>query len=418
MTVHMGCIADDITGGTDLALALSKSGLKVAQIFDLKSQEIPDVDAIVISLKIRTTPKDIAVSKALTAYDWLKARGAKQIYFKYCSTFDSTREGNIGPIAEAINARIGAKSVPFVPSFPENGRTVRQGNLYVNGQLLSESPMKDHPLTPMTESNLCVHLTSQLAECQTGLIPLTTIEQGSKAVSNHMQDISQLGQSFLIMDCMDATHLDTIAKACKSLSFVTGGSAFAGALATHFNVANPTLRTQIQFPHRNGPIAIFSGSCSAASQNQVKRASDKFPVIPLTMKTPSKDVLSKAIKRLDDGIVFVSSTAPPEAITLNHNTHGLEVGERIEQKFADIAKGLYQVGVRTFIVGGGETSGAVAKALDLQCLEVGPEIAPGVPWMTDHTDSGINIAFKSGNFGGPDFFSEAVNSLQLRQNGS
>lgn len=417
MTIFLGCIADDITGGTDLALALSKSGLRVVQVFDLTSQEVPEAEAVVISLKIRTAQKDAAVNEVLKAYERLEAWGAEQIYFKYCSTFDSTRDGNIGPIAEALNSRIGAKAVPFVPSFPENGRTVRQGNLYVNGQLLSESPMKDHPLTPMTESNLCAHLTPQLTTNQAGLVPLSIVEQGPQAISAQMQDLAQSGQRFLVMDCTDDTHLDRIAKACESIPFLTGGSAFAGTLAANFNSSKHASINKAEFPYLNGPIAIFSGSCSAASQEQVKRASDTFPVMTLAMDTDPKDVLSTAIKKLDDGVVFISSTAPPDVVARNQSNNGFDAGEAIEQKFSDIAMGLYQAGVRTFIVGGGETSGAVAKALGLQCLKVGPEIAPGVPWMTDLAGKGINTTFKSGNFGSPDFFTQAVNSLKLPQGG-
>ncbi len=412
MTIRLGCIADDITGGTGLALAVSKSGLRVVQIFDLTSQEAPDADAVVISLKIRTTPKDVAVAAALKAYDRLESWGVKQVYFKYCSTFDSTQNGNIGPIAEALNSRISAKSVPFGPSFPVNGRTVRQGRLYVNRQLLSESPMKDHPLTPMTESNLCAHLTPQLTTSRAGLVPLEIVKQGPQIVSEHMQGLSGRGQDFLIMDCVDDAHLDIIAKACVSLPFLTGGSAFAGALADNFNIEKTAPRYKVEFPKHNGFIAIFSGSCSAASQIQVKRASDRFPVIPLTMDTQVDDILSVVKKRPYDDVVFVSSTAPPEAVLQTQKIAGLDVGEAIEQKFAHIAMDLYQSGFRTFIVGGGETSGAVAKALGLQCLEVGSEIAPGVPWMRDLNGSGIKITFKSGNFGSPDFFTEAVDSLK------
>lgn len=416
MTIRLGCIADDITGGTDLALSLSKNGLKVMQVFDIAAQDAPAADAVVVSLKIRTAPKDIAVVAALKAYGGLKDWGADQIYFKYCSTFDSTQDGNIGPIAEAINLRIGANSVPFVPSFPENGRTVRQGNLYVDGQLLSESSMKDHPLTPMKEPNLCVHLAQQLTAYQAGLVSLDIIEKGPACVFSQMQKLANCGQSFLIMDCTREVHLAVIAKACESIPFLTGGSAFAGALAAVFKSKRSASKYKIKFPYRNGPIAIFSGSCSAASIEQVKRASDTFPVIPLTLSTHPAEIISMANKKLDGGVIFVSSTAPPEAVSKNQSSDsGLDIGEDFEQKFADIAISLYKSGVNTFIVGGGETSGAVAKSLGLKCLEVGPEITPGVPWMMDQSGSGINITFKSGNFGGPDFFTQAVNSLKPPQ---
>ena len=411
MTFRLGCIADDITGGTDLALALSKNGLKVVQILGNDDAPIPDADAVVISLKIRTVPRDVAVAEALKAHRSLQKWDASQIYFKYCSTFDSTSEGNIGPIAEALNSQIKADAVPFVPSFPENGRTVRQGHLYVNGQLLSDSPMKDHPLTPMTESNLCRHLAPQLKTSQAGLIPLESVENGAKAVSVAMRDAADNGQNFQIVDCTHDDHLSVIAKACQNLPLLTGGSAFAGAIAA-LALAETKATKVPEFPPRNGPIAILSGSCSAASNEQVRNAANLCPVLSLTIESNPKEKVSEALSLIKNGVICIASTAPADTIADIQDRYGrMAAGEAIEQKFADIAAGLYQAGFRTFVIGGGETSGAVAKSLGLTRLEVGPEIAPGVPWMTDTGQSGICIAFKSGNFGGPEFFTQAVNSL-------
>ncbi len=410
MTLRLGCIADDITGGTDLALALSKNGLKVIQILGHDDVQIPDADAVVISLKIRTAPKDEAVAKALNAYNALKLWGATQFYFKYCSTFDSTSEGNIGPITEALNSQIKADFVPFVPAFPENGRTVQHGNLFVNGQLLSDSPMKDHPLTPMTESNLCRHLTPQLKVSQVGLIALEVVDDGPKAILYAMQNARARGQDYLIMDCTQDVHLTAIAKACAGLPLLTGGSAFAGAIAA-LSAAENKASDAPEFPRRRGPIAILSGSCSKASREQIKNAAGFYRVLHLTMDTNPDALISNALSGLGDGVICISSTTSPDEIAAVQNRFGKTAGDTIEQKFAAIAASLFKAGVRTFIIGGGETSGAVAKALGLTSLAVGPEIAAGVPWMTDTGQSDISIAFKSGNFGGPNFFADAVNSL-------
>ena len=411
MTFRLGCIADDITGGTDLALALTKNGLKVVQILGDDDAPIPDTDAVVISLKIRTAPKSEATTKAMKALGALKEWGASQIYFKYCSTFDSTSEGNIGPIAEALNSRIKSEVVPFVPAFPENGRTVCQGHLYVNGTLLSKSSMKDHPLTPMTESNLRRHLTPQLETGQVGLIPLETIENGPKAIEDAMQNAFETGHNFLIFDCMQDAHISAIATACEDLPLLTGGSAFAGAIARLSSVETQAV-SEAAFPQRNGPIAILSGSCSAASIEQIKNAKSFCPVLPLRMESHPADLVSEAQLQMNDGVICISSTTSSDIVTETQTQYGkAAAGEAIEQKFADIAAGLYQAGFRTFVIGGGETSGAVASALGLKSLAVGPEITPGVPWMTDTGQSGITIAFKSGNFGGPEFFTQAVNSL-------
>ena len=411
MTFRLGCIADDITGGTDLALALTKNGLKVVQILGDDEAPIPDTDAVVISLKIRTAPKSEATTKAMKALGALKEWGASQIYFKYCSTFDSTSEGNIGPIAEALNSRIKSEVVPFVPAFPENGRTVHQGNLYVNGQLLSDSPMKNHPLTPMTESNLRRHLTPQLKTSQVGLISLESVENSPKAVSVAMRHAADNGQNFQIIDCTHDDHLSVIAKACQNLPLLTGGSAFAGAIAA-LALAETKATKVPEFPPRNGPIAILSGSCSAASNEQVRNAANLCPVLSLTIESNPKEKVSEALSLTKNGVICIASTAPADTVADIQNRYGrMAAGEAIEQKFADIAAGLYQAGFRTFVIGGGETSGAVASALGLKSLAVGPEITPGVPWMTDTGQSGITIAFKSGNFGGPEFFTQAVNSL-------
>ncbi|MEP3891898.1 MAG: 3-oxo-tetronate kinase [Hellea sp.] len=415
MVLRLGCIADDITGGTDLALALSSKGLKVVQILGQASGYAPDADAVVISLKIRTAPVRDAVAAANQACETLQQWESEQIYFKYCSTFDSTQEGNIGPIAEALAAHIGADTIPFVPSFPGNGRIVRGGYLYVNQQLISDSPMKDHPLTPMTEPDLCIHLRSQIRNAQVDLIALEIVEEGPIAVKQTMQDCAAAGSSFLIVDSVTKTHLNTVALACTDLSLLTGGSAFAGAIAANFNDNHNGDNAAQWHPTQNGPIAILSGSCSAASNEQVQRAAKFHPVFKLAITSHLPSLIHDAKNNLDAGTILISSTAEPNQVVATQAEYGKDnASKMIERSFGEIASALYEHGVRTFIIGGGETSGAVAAALGLKALNVGPEIAPGVPWMIDAKDSGIQIAFKSGNFGGPDFFNDAIHSLKLR----
>lgn len=414
MGLRLGCIADDITGGTDLALALSANGLKVVQLLGNADDRAPDsdVDVVVISLKVRTAPIDDAVKAALKACSTLQKWGAEQIYFKYCSTFDSTHKGNIGPIAEALTNHLKARVIPFVPSFPQNGRTVHHGHLYVNGELLSESSMKDHPLTPMTESNLCIHLGAQVESSHVGLIPIETIENGPHAIGFAMQQDLDPSPAFLIMDSVTDAHLAILAKACADLPLLTGGSAFADALSANFDLTSHREDRAAWQPTHNGPIAILSGSCSAASLEQVNRAAKSIPILRLDMTSNLTEFIDVAKRKLNAGAVIISSTATPDQIARAQAEYGKDIaGDRIEQMFGTIALALHDAGIRTFIIGGGETSGAVAAALSLTSLEVGPEIAPGVPWMRDTESCDINITFKSGNFGGADFFLDAINSL-------
>ncbi len=422
MGLRLGCVADDLTGGTDLALALSRGGARVAQIFGGADDAEPPqaVDAVVISLKVRTAPENDAVDAVLRAANVLRDWGAQQFFFKYCSTFDSTARGNIGPVAEAMAASLDAGAVPFVPSFPANRRTVYKGHLFVGDSLLSRSSMRDHPLTPMTESDLRVHLARQCKNNSVGLVDLETVNEGPAAVAAAMSRLLEAGTRFSIVDAISTEHLDTIANACAPLKFVTGGSAFGESLA-RVNAAvegEYSNRLDMRVPKADGVVAILSGSCSAASLEQASRASKTFPSFQLNAAmTTNPEAAGRKVAdeaaQLNAAAVVISSTEQPEAVQDAQATHGrAALGDAFERLHGEIARALHRRGVRTFIVAGGETSGAVAAALELKALEVGREIAPGVPWMFDMQADGVSIAFKSGNFGGPDFYADALATLQ------
>lgn len=346
--------------------------------------------------------------------------GRVQVFFKYCSTFDSTDDGNIGPIAEALRAFADADATPFVPSFPANGRTVYQGHLFVHSELLSRSSMRNHPLTPMREADLRMVLGAQSKSCEVGLIPLQIVEQGSDAIKAAMASLCNENKPFIILDAIKEAHLDSIAAACASLPFVTGGSALgeslAGALYGERNVCRDS--SAMGAPHKNGLVAILSGSCSAASQEQAARASEHMPSFRLSpeMTADPKNHAARLVEAAmnsDAAAVLVASTDSPDKVAGVQQAYGREkVGSAFEQLQGEVACALYRAGVRTFIVAGGETSGAVADALGLKVMTVGAEIAPGVPWMFDQGEKRVSIAFKSGNFGGPDFYADALGTIQ------
>ena len=421
-----GCIADDVTGGTDLAGLLASNGCRVVQIIDpvtgsgLGERAGPEFDAIVISMKIRSIPREQAIRAALTACEALQSWGADRLYFKYCSTFDSTAHGNIGPIASALQCRSAASIVTFCPSFPANGRTLYQGHLFVGAQLVSNSSMRDHPLTPMLEPDLCKWLALQSPGKQVELVGHELVRGGAQKVSERLSELVRDGADFVLLDAISDADIETLAEACRTLPFNTGGSAFGAALAKRTHTAGDDLRGTLELPQMQS-AAIISGSCSAASQEQVARAAAYLPTVTLDPaeigprgELPN-EVLQEARQHISNaGLVLVTSTASAQSIaTAQQGQDPVTLGERIETAMGQIAHALYDHGVRAFIVAGGETSGAVSKALSLDRLVVGPQIAPGVPWMSDARDSGIHIACKSGNFGGPDFFSEALDMIGM-----
>jgi uncharacterized protein YgbK (DUF1537 family) len=429
----LGCIADDFTGATDLANNLVRAGMRVVQTIGVPATraEAPgmgEVDAVVVALKSRTAPVDEAVAQSLAACRWLRAGGAQQIYFKVCSTFDSTPAGNIGPVAQALMAELAQQAAAPItdfaivtPAFPENGRTVFKGHLFVGDVLLSDSPMRHHPLTPMTDASLVRVMQAQLSHgARCGLIEHRTVARGALAVAERIAALRAEGVGFAVADAVGDADLHVLAQASSHLALVVAGSGLAiGIPALHGLVPRPEAAA---LPKATGACAVVSGSCSAATNAQVADfiarspggADRAFAIDPLRLaagEDVAAQALAWAVPRLADGPVLVYATAAPEAVKAVQAQLGAErAGALVEQALARVAQGLVAAGVGQLLVAGGETSGACVQALGVNTLRIGPQIDPGVPWChaTPPTrPQGLHLALKSGNFGGTDFFTRA-----------
>ena len=416
----LGCIADDFTGATDLCNTLVKQGMRTVQLIDAPAAGVPtpEADAIVVALKSRTCPVSEAVSDSLRALDWLKAAGARQFFFKYCSTFDSTDQGNIGPVADALMEALGTDLTIACPAFPETGRTIFNGYLFVGDQLLSESPMRSHPLTPMTDSSL-VRVLGRQTPHKVGLVAHGTVRQGATAIRNAFDERRADGVRYCIVDAVEDAQLLSIGEACQDFSLITGGSGVALGLPENFRRAGLLgLQTSDQLKPVEGSAAVLSGSCSAATQRQVAEMVKQRPALsidPLALASGEnvvENALEWARSKLNDGPPLIYATAAPEQVRATQDKIGREqAGALVEGAMAAIAKGLAAAGVRRFVVAGGETSGAVVQALGVTGLHIGPQIDPGVPWTTSIGDPSYALALKSGNFGTDDFFLKAFSRL-------
>lgn len=419
----LGCIADDFTGATDLANNLVRTGFRVIQTIGIPAEPLEqEVDAIVIALKTRTIdPKD-AVKQSLKALNWLKNNGAGQIYFKYCSTFDSTPSGNIGPVTDALMAALKTDFTIACPAFPDNGRTIFKGYLYVGDELLHESGMRNHPLTPMTDSNLVRVLQAQTQQ-KVGLIDFRTVAQGASAVAQRIAQLKQAGVAMAVVDAVSNTDLLAMGPALAELSLLTAGSGVAIGLKPSVSVDVSMPNDAAKLPAARGLRAIVSGSCSTATNTQVAafmaQGGAAFAVDPLQLAS-GIDVVSNALTwardKLPSGSILIYATAEPEAVRAVQAKLGVaKSGEIVEHALAAISKGLVDFGVKQLIVAGGETSGACVQALGIKSMRIGSQIAPGVPWCYvetgDANQSGLHIALKSGNFGGIDFFTSAFQVL-------
>jgi uncharacterized protein YgbK (DUF1537 family) len=416
----VGAVADDVSGATDLASMLYRNGMDVVQLLGLPAEtdgESVEVDAIVCALKTRTTPVERAVEESLAAARWLRDRGAQQLFFKYCSTFDSTDRGNIGPVAEALLDLVEEDLAVVCPAYPENGRTVYRGHLFVGDRLLSESGMRDHPLTPMTDPDLVRVLGRQCRRPDTvGLVPFDVVERGVGPIAGALAELRARGVRFAVVDTTTEDHLWNVAAAVADHRLVTGGSGIARGLPANFRRAG-TLpqRTETPLPEISGPAAVLAGSCSPATRAQVTAMAERRPAIALDPVALAKgrqtvaDVVTEAQSALGNGPVLIHSTAPPEAVQRAQDALGREkAAETIEVAFGEIASRLVAAGVHTLVVAGGETSGRVAEALGFRQLRIGREIDPGVPWTYPVGNPEIRVAFKSGNFGSDDFFLKAL----------
>ena len=415
----LGCIADDFTGATDLANNLVRAGMRVVQTIGVPNAPLSaEVDAVVVALKSRTISPQDAIDQSLQALQWLQGQGAQQIYFKYCSTFDSTAQGNIGPVTEALMHALQTDFTIATPAFPDNGRTVFKGYLFVGDVLLNESGMQHHPLTPMVDANL-VRVMQAQCKSKVGLLSHKTIAQGTASIGQEITNLKQQGVRIAIVDAVSNDDLMRLGPALKGMPLVTAGSGVAIGLPQNFGLS-PTPQASV-LPKASGLQAVVSGSCSQATNRQVAhfKASGRptFLIDPLHLKGSWEDLVQEALAwaqgHLASGPVLVYSTATPESVQAVQSQLGVEAaGHQVEQALAAIARGLLQQGVHQLVLAGGETSGACVQALSIEQLQIGPQIDPGVPWCHAHTPmGGVHITLKSGNFGTDDFFTKAFNFL-------
>jgi 3-dehydrotetronate 4-kinase len=411
----LGCIADDFTGATDLALMLSRNGLETVQTIGTPaSGRMPDAEAVVVALKSRTIPAAEAVALSLEALRRLQDAGARQIFFKYCSTFDSTPAGNIGPVADALLDALDADFTIACPAFPANARTIYRGHLFVGDVLLSDSGMRNHPLTPMTDANL-VRVLGRQTRHKVGMVPHTTVDAGAAAVRAAFDELRKAGFRHAIVDAISDEHLRTIGAACAGLALVTGGSGVAMGLPANLKRDVASAKTGA-LPRIDGSAAVIAGSCSEATLGQIAAMKERHPALAIDPLALGRDPVGEAIAwakpKLAQGPVLIYASAAPDKVAQIHAKLGREEsGALIERTLAAIAQGLVEAGVRRLVVAGGETSGAVVAKLGVTALRIGPEIAPGVPWTASTGQPPLLLALKSGNFGARDFFLKAFEVL-------
>jgi uncharacterized protein YgbK (DUF1537 family) len=453
--MKLGVIADDVTGGTDLASVLRQVGLAVVQTIGIPAAPVQAADAVVISLKTRTAPAGAAADAAAAAASFLQRHGAAQLYFKYCSTFDSTEAGNIGPVIERLLDHLGAPFTIACPAYPGLGRSVYLGHLFVGDRLLSESSMRNHPLTPMTDPDL-VRVAARQVRSPVGLVALSVVEQGAAATRRRFDELAGDGYRLAIADAVLDRHLETLGAACADLPLVTGAAGLGRALALQSAAARASESHQLPRSaharrgrrwgsgpsamkkggapravkkrtsesaapdpcgslHAGSPAAVLSGSCSAATQAQVRRLAETLPsrcIDPMALTRDERvlpDLIDWACETVRGGGILVYSTAAAETVRdVQRQLGAAAAAALVESAFRSLAAALARSGVRTFVVAGGETAGAVLEALGIRALGFGAEIEPGVPWTSTLDPPGFRLALKSGNFGGVDFFAKAL----------
>ncbi|MEX2400930.1 MAG: 3-oxo-tetronate kinase [Rhodothermales bacterium] len=413
--MQLGIIADDFTGATDVAGFLVAAGVRTTQLVGVPADDRHfeaegASQAIVISLKSRSCPPEQAVRHSCAALAWLQRHGAHRIYQKYCSTFDSTTDGNIGPVADALMDRLEADVTVVCPALPVNGRTIYHGYLFVNGVLLEETGMRHHPITPMTDSHL-----GRLMEAQSrgraGVVPADVVDAGATAVRREIDTLAGAGIRYVVLDALRSEHLDTLARAVRDLPLTTGGSGLAAALARACvdDRIDPVEAAAAGRPDA-GPAVILSGSCSDMTRAQVRHYAEAAPAVAMDV---DRCLDAPAYARELAGWVqdhqssrhapLVYATTDPGTLQEIQRRMGPDAGEAVERTFASLARLLADAGTTRFIVAGGETSGAVVDALGVDGFHVGPQIAPGVPWVRS-IDGSYSMALKSGNFGSERFF--------------
>jgi uncharacterized protein YgbK (DUF1537 family) len=421
MTTFLGCIADDFTGATDLASMLARSGVNVSLRIGVPLSTPENTAEIeVIALKTRSISASKAIEESLSALKWLKEAGAKKYFFKYCSTFDSTAEGNIGPVSEALMNELKVDQTIYCPAFPENGRSIYMGNLFVGQKLLSESSMKDHPLTPMNDSNLMRLLSAQVSR-RVGLADRIVVNSGVNSLKEKLISLKENDVPHVIVDAVADTDLDTIASACQDMDFITGGSALAMPLAEFYKASGKISANDNSFMNKklNTGSIILSGSCSEMTIIQVKnfiqRGAAAFQLDPI-------DLAENGVKKVLDWLssqdftknIIIYATSDPDTVKKVQAELGVDMaGKIVEQGLSECAIAARELGIKNFIIAGGETSGAITKALNVRQLDIGIEIAPGVPWtFSGKRNNQIALSLKSGNFGSEEFFTEALSKLE------
>jgi len=417
----LGCIADDFTGATDLANMLVREGMRTVQTIGVPDVAPTDVDAIVVALKSRTIPANQAVAESLAALAWLQRQGCRQFFFKYCSTFDSTAHGNIGPVTDALLDALGADFTIACPVFPETGRTLYRGHLFIHNQLLNESGMQNHPLTPMTDANL-VRVLQQQTAAKVGLVGYPVVAQGAKAIHAEITALRQQGTRMAIVDALANEDLYAIGAACADLRLVTGGSGIALGLPGNFaraGLLSPTQSAQAgELAAIDGWSVVLAGSASLATNAQVAAWKEKYPSFRIDALAVARgepvvaQALAFAQQHLAIQAPLIYATTTADQVKQVQAELGVErAGALIEDTLAEIACGLLAAGVRRFVIAGGETSGAVVKALNVTALRIGKQIDPGVPATASIGDVPLALALKSGNFGAVDFFEKALRQL-------
>ena len=411
--VLLGCIGDDFTGSSDVGNTLSRAGMRVVLYAGVPDAAADgDVEAGVVALKSRTTPASEAVEQSLVALAWLRAQGCRQFLFKYCSTFDSTPEGNIGPVADALIDALGADRVIVCPAFPATGRTLYQGHLFVNDRLLSESGMERHPLTPMSDPDIRRWLARQ-ARHRVGHVGFAIVAQGSRAIRAALDGEQAAGRDLIVVDAVRDEDLLAIGRAAADLPLVTGGSGIALGLPENFRQAGLLTPGERRWSGAAGPAIVLSGSCSTATRAQVARYRQDHPALEIDAETviggrlDAREVADWLMRRKDEAPLAFSS-ADPQIVAAIQKRHGRDkAAGAIEALFAATARLVAAQGANRLVVAGGETSGAVVAALDIKAMEIGPEIDPGVPALNVRGRN-MALALKSGNFGAEDFFTKAV----------
>ncbi|UIL53732.1 MULTISPECIES: 3-oxo-tetronate kinase [Pantoea] len=414
--MRLGVIADDFTGATDIASFLTQNGLSTIQFNGIPdSEQAAEAQAIVISLKSRSCPADQAVAQSLAALAWLQQQGCERFYFKYCSTFDSTAQGNIGPVTDALLAALGETQTVICPALPVNGRTVYQGHLFVGDQLLSDSGMRHHPVTPMRDSNLLRLMTAQ-ATGKAGLISAAQVDQGAESVRQALDQLAEQGVNYVVIDTLNEQHLLTQGEALRDRRLVTGGSGLAIGLARQWATAGADAAAAEQAGRPQGDRAVvISGSCSQMTNLQVAAYRQLAPAQEVQIERCLQDADGYA-QQLCDWVEANShqalapllfATADAQQLQAIQQQHGARrSSEAVEQLFAAVTRELKRRGWQRFIVAGGETSGVVAQSLGVTAFHIGPTISPGVPWVRD-IHQPLSLALKSGNFGDEHFFRRA-----------